>query len=82
MQTMESYEIASGDEKCIPHTLGDIVVSNSALQRSVKYYIDVNSYVMEKGSFFCGLPCISHYSVHAKYSADPGLVVVNMHKRN
>ena len=78
---MKSYEVASNDEKCIPHTSGDIVVSNSGSQKSHKYFVDVTSYVMEKGSFFSGLPCLNHYSVYAKYSVDSGLVVVNAHNR-
>ena len=76
-QTMQSYRIASNAGRCIPHTLGEIVISRNGTDEHHKYSVDITSYEMDTASFFSGLPCIHHKSVKAKFDEISGFEVLN-----
>ncbi len=76
-QTMKSYQVAPNTEKCIPHTLGEILISKNGSKKQIRYSVDITTYEMDAASFFSGLPCINHKSVKAKFSIDSGFEVLN-----
>jgi hypothetical protein len=76
-QTMKSHEIGPGAERCIPHTSGDIAVTDETLKGVARFNLEVPSYEMDKASFWAGLPCLQHYAARAEYSTEAGLAVVS-----
>ena len=76
-QTMKSYQIAPNTDKCIPHTLGEILISKFGSKKQIRYSVDITTYEMDDASFFSGLPCINHKSVKAKFDENSGFEVLN-----
>lgn len=75
--TSKSYEIKSGDERCIPHTSGQILVTLGEGEKPLEYDIDVTKFKMNKASLISGLPCLHHYTIRAQYNQKAALVIIS-----